>query len=184
MTDSSSGARWRIANLVLAGATALALVVLVVIAAAGTSVLPGTSPANRSAKDYDAAATTARQGMDAFLTVDYRNMDKLQAALLDLSTGAFKSQYAAAEVNIKASTQAARVIAKPTIREVGVSQLAEGKATAVVSADLVRSNKATVKQPATKTCPHAGATCLYFRFTVQLTKTAEGWKLSGVEPVS
>jgi len=171
-------------NAVLAGLAALALVVLLVIAIAGRSVLPGTSPADRAAKNYTAAEDAAKSAMDAFLTVDYRNMDKLQDTLLKLSTGSFKTQYAAARVNIKATSQAARVVATPTVRDVAVSQLSATKATAVVAADLVRSNKATKKETATKACPHAGATCLYFRFTVQLAKTADGWKLSGVEPVS
>jgi len=184
VTRSPSGARWFVVNLVLSGLGALALVALVVIAVAGRSVLPGTSPADRAAKNYTAASDAARNAMDAFLSVDYRNMDKLQAALLKLSTGTFKTQYAAAQVNIKATSQAARVVAKPTVRHVGINQLSADKATAVVAADLVRSNKATTKQKATATCPHDGATCLYFRFSVQLTRTADGWKLSGVEPVS
>jgi len=173
-----------VANLVLAGLAAVALVVLLVLAIAGRGVLPGTSPADRASKQYDAATKAAGVAMDAFLSVDYHNMDKLQDRLMALSTGAFKTQYAAAQVNIKATAQAARVVATPTIKDVAIDQLSKGKATAVVAADLVRSNKATTKQKATARCPHKGASCLYFRFKVDLTQTTDGWKLSGVEPVS
>ena len=103
---------------------------------------------------------------------------------MKLSTGTFRKQYSAARVNIKAAAESARVVATPTVREVGINQLKDGKATAVVAADLVRKNSSTKKKKATKNCPHAGATCLYFRFTVELTKPADGWKLSDVEPVS
>jgi len=184
VTKTRSGAPWRTVNAVLAGLVALGLIALVTIAIAGTRVLPGTSPSNRAEKNYQAAEGAARSGMDAFLSVDYKNMDALQDRLLKLSTGTFATQYQAARVNIKASAQAARVIATPTVRQVAINQLAKGKATAVVAADLVRSNTATKNEKATKACPHAGATCLYFRFTVELTDTGDGWKLSGVEPVS
>ena len=175
---------WRGVNIALAVVLGVVLIGLVAIAIGGTRVLPGTSPANRANADYQAAAGAARSGMDAFLSVDYKDMDTLQKRLLSLSTGSFKTQYAAAQVNIKASAEAAKVVANPTIREVGINQLAKGKATAVVAADLVRSNVSTTKMTATKQCPHAGAACLYFRFTVELTDTPDGWKISGVEPIS
>jgi len=174
----------RVVNIVLAALLALALVAVVVVSIAGRAVLPGTSPADRSEKQYDAVAGAAKAGMDAFLSVDYKRMDPLQDRLLALSTGSFKKQYRAAMVNIKAAAQSARVIATPTVREVGVNRVADGKATAVVAADLVRKNKATRNKAATKSCPHTGASCLYFRFTVELTETDDGWKLSNVEPVS
>lgn len=175
---------WRSTNYLLAGVLALCLVALLVLAIAGVRALPGTSPANRAEQRYQAAAGAARSGMDAFLSVDYKNMDAIQNRLLKLSTGSFKSQYAAARVNITASAQAARVVATPTIRQVGISQLSADKATAVVAADLVRKNVSTTKVKATKACPHDGASCLYFRFTVQLTDTPDGWKLSDVVPIS
>jgi len=175
---------WRGVNIALTVVLAVVLIALAAIAIGGIRVLPGTSPANRANADYEAAAGAARSGMNAFLSVDYLDMDALQKRLLALSTGSFKTQYAAAQVNIKASAEAAKVVATPTIRAVGINQLAKGKATAVVAADLVRSNVSTTKVAATKQCPHAGATCLYFRFTVDLTDTPDGWKISGVEPVS
>lgn len=184
MSPGSRTTPWRVVNTVLAALLALAVVAVIVVWIGGTRVLPGTSPADRTEKQYDAVTGVARAGMDAFLSVDYKDMDALQKRLLALSTGSFEKQYRAAMVNIKAAAETAQVVATPTVREVGINQVANGKATAVVAADLVRQNKATKKKPATKDCPHAGATCLYFRFTVELTDTADGWKLSNVEPVS
>lgn len=170
--------------MVLAAVLVLAIAAAIVVAIGGRKVLPGTSPADRSEKQYVAVTGAARTALDAFLSVNYKDMDPLQDRLLNLSTGSFKKQYSAARVNIKAAAQTARVVATPTVREVGINQIKDGRATAVVAADLVRKNSATKKVKATKSCPHAGAKCLYFRFTVELTKTADGWKLSDVEPVS
>ena len=184
MSPGSRTTPWRVVNFVLAALLALAVVAVIVIGVGGTRVLPGTSPADRAEKQYDTVAGVARSGMDAFLSVDYKDMEPLQDRLLAMSTGSFKKQYRAAMVNIKAAAEAARVVATPTVREVGINQIRNGRATAVVAADLVRKNKATKSKAATKSCPHAGATCLYFRFTVQLTETDDGWKVSDVEPVS
>ena len=185
MSPAPNATPWRVVNIVLAALLALALVVVVFVAVLGPKVFPGTSKAeNQKQQQYVAVTGAARTALDAFLSVDYKRMDPLQDRLLKLSTGRFKRQYNAARVNIKAAAQSARVVAAPTVREVGINQIKDGKATAVVAADLVRKNSATKKKKATKACPHAGATCLYFRFTVELTETSGGWKLSDVEPVS
>lgn len=179
-----TGRSWRPVNLTLLGVLVVVLVAYVVVLAAGVRVLPGTSPAERAEKGYHAVTAAATTQAKAFLSVDYRRMDALQAAVLAEATGAFKKQYAATRANLKSSAQQTKAVAVPTIRQVAISKLSGGRATVFVAADEVRTNINTTKSKATKACPHKGATCLYFRFKLSLTDTADGWKLSGVDFIS
>lgn len=179
-----AGRSWAPVNWTLLGLVVVALVVYVVVLAQGVKVIPGTSPAEHAEHGYQAVTAAANAEAAAFLTVDYKNMDKLQEKVLAGATGTFKQQYVATRTNLKTSAVTTKTVATPTIRQVAISKLSGGKATVFVAADLVRKNIDTAKSKATKACPHSGATCLYFRFKLGLTDTADGWKLSSVDFVS
>lgn len=171
-------------NAVLAALVVLAIAAYVTVEVAGVRVIPGTSPAEHAEQRYDDVRAAAVERAKDVLTIDYKHMDDLQDKVLAGSTGAFKKQYTATRSSVKTSAKAAKAVAVPTIREVAVNRLSGSKATVYVAADLVRSNSRTRKVKATKTCPHKGAVCLYFRFKLGLTDTAGGWKLSKLEFVS
>lgn len=182
--STSAGRSWQPVNVTLLAVLALACLVFLTLLVAGAAVLPGTTPANRAEQRYEAVTTAAAAQAKAFLSVDYRTMDALQAKVLAEATGSFKQQYAATKSNLKASAKATKAVAVPRIRQVAIGKLANRRATVFVAADEVRTNINTTKLKATRACPHKGATCLYFRFKLAMTETAGGWKLSGVDFIS
>ncbi len=171
------------------GALVLALLAyLVVVLVRGAAALPGTSPAEHAEDSYGSVRAATRGAVLAFLHVDYRNMDAVTGTVVHDSTGKFRKQYAATRVNLKAAAQSARATSHGRIRYVGVSQLAGDqvgdRATTFVAADSVVRNKSSKKAKPTKSCPHQGAVCRYYRFRIQLTRTDDGWKMSGLDFVS
>lgn len=185
MSDAAGAGRvWTWLNVVLCALVVAVLVYTVVVATAGVSAVPGTSPAERAQHRYAQVQADASTDVAAFLRIDYKSMDPLQAKVLADSTGTFRKQYEQTKVNLKAEAESAKTMSTPTIRQVGVNQLNGERATVFVAADMVRSNVSTTKIKATKACPHAGATCLYFRFKIGLTLVGGSWKLSSVDFIS
>jgi Mce-associated membrane protein len=169
----------------LLGVLVLALVVyLLVLLAAGSRAAPGTTKGERAEQRYDDVRAAVSKGIEAFLRVDYKNMDPLLDAVLDGSTGTFKQQYAATRSSLKSAAQQAKATSTGTIKQIGVSELKGDQATVFVAADAVVTNSTTTKNPATATCPHKGAGCRFYRLKVGMTDTSDGWKISSLDFVS
>ena len=182
MTDRPVG-RWRLADVALAQLVVLAVVAVLAVAIGGVRVLPWKSDVVRNSTENRAVAEAAENGVDAFLDVDYRDIDDRSARVLDLSTGIFRQQYSDRATDLRIATMRARSVATGTIRAVGVHRVSGGTATAVVAADSVLSSTATKKLKPTKACPRAGVRCTHYRFLVTLTKVGETWLMSDLAEV-
>lgn len=146
--------------------------------------MPGTTKAERSAQSYADVRSAASNEITAFLRVDYKNMDSLSAAVLDGATGKFKEQYSATKENLKAAAQSGRARSTGSVKQIGISELKDDSATVFVAADAVVTNNKTGKAKATKSCPHEGSVCRFYRLKVEMTQTSDGWKMSNLGFVS
>ncbi|WP_310963715.1 hypothetical protein [Nocardioides terrisoli] len=166
----------------------LGAVLLGVVAALVIVLVQGPSPqaeATRGASQrYAAVKAATSKEVAAFLDVDYRDMDPLIAKVLAGATGKFRAQYSHTKVNLKAAAEAAKSVSTGKVRQVGLTDVGASTATVFVAADAVVKNSSTGKQRATKQCPHAGAVCRYYRLKIEMTHTAQGWKMSGLDFVS
>lgn len=192
MTDSPTPAapvrtgRWlSVVNAAL-GLVLLAVVIwLVLVLVLGSSVWPfGTTRADKVASRYDAVRAAAASEIKAFLSVDYKNMDPAIKRVLDGATGSFRQQYSSGKVGLKASAQAAHAVSKGRIRSVGVSELDANSAVVFIAADSVVSNSRTKTQKPTKSCPHSGEVCRFYRLKVTMRLTGAGWKMANLELMS
>ncbi len=124
----------------------VALVLLattILLFARGASAAPGESRAETLSRQYDEVTEAAREETEAFLTVDYKNMDPLIKKVLAGSTGSFKKQYDRAKVNLKASAQQAQAMSTGKVLHVGVGDIDATDAVVFVAADSKVRNKST-----------------------------------------
>lgn len=156
----------------------------VLVLVKGNRATPGESGAEKISRQYDIVTRAATEEINAFLTVDFKNMDPLVAKVLAGAAGEFKTQYDGSKVNLIAAAQSAKARSEGTVRAVGISDINSTSAVVFVAADSVVSNKTTKKVKATQSCPHAGATCRFYRFKIGMTNTSEGWKMSKLDFVS
>ena len=155
----------------------LILVALVLLAttillfAKGASATPGDSRAETLSRRYDEVTKAARAETEAFLTVDYKNMDPLIETVLAGSTGSFKQQYDRAKVNLKASAQQARATSTGKVRHVGVGDVDASDAVVFVAADSEVRNKSTKG----KSQPR------YYRLKLTMVRQGEKWLTSNLQ---
>lgn len=171
-------------NLVLSVLVVLALAAVLVLRFAGSAVLPGTTPAERAVANYAAVRDAAQHEVAAFLEIDYRHMDPLVQKVLDGATGAFRAQYKANQVNLTAAAQAARAVSSGTVKEIGINKISGQNATVYVAADAVVTNRSTGKVKGTRSCPHDGSVCRYYRLKLTMQQVGGTWKMAGLDFVS
>ena len=182
VTERPAG-RWRLSDVALAQLVVLAVLAAFAVAIGGARVLPWKTEALRASDANRAVAAAAEQGVDAFLTVDYRDIDDRSARVMELSTGAFRQLYGDRATDLRIATMRARSVTNGTIRAVGVHRVSGDRATVVVAADTVVSSTATRKLKATKSCPKAGVRCDRFRFLVTLNRVDEQWLMADLAEV-
>jgi len=161
----------------------LALLAALALAIGGARALPWKTDALRNSTENRAVAAAAKNGVRAFLDIDYRDIDGRSARVLDLSTGLFRQQYADRTTDLRIATTRARSVSRGTIRAVGVHRVNRDTATAVVAADAVLSSTATRNLKPTKSCPRAGVRCQHYRFLVTLTRAENTWLMSDLAEV-
>jgi Mce-associated membrane protein len=130
-------------NIVLILVALALLATTILLFARGASATPGESRAETLSRQYDEVTEAASKETEAFLTVDYKNMDPLIDKVLAGSTGSFKKQYDRAKVNLKASAQEAQAISTGKVRHVGVGDIDATDAVVFVAADSKVRNKST-----------------------------------------
>ena len=153
------------------GVAVIALAVgLVLIIGNGASGVAGSATDTRVGRDYAAVTKAARDETLAFMTVDYRNMDKLMAQVLAGSTGQFKQEYQHSSVQLKSAVSAEQSISAGKVLSVGVSTLDQDSAVVFVAADSQVQNKSTKgkKQPR------------YYRLQLDLSKVKGHWLVSKI----
>jgi hypothetical protein len=168
----------------LAALLALLLILLALVLIGGNRVLPWRTDAEKKVDTYGDVQAAATRAVLAFLDVDYQHMDAKAKRMESLATGAFKKQYAATAVELKAAAQQAKATSTGDIRYVGVNTLSGNTAKTLVAADVVVTNTATKDQKSTTACPHDGARCDKYRFVVTMTRSGGTWKLSNLAGVS
>lgn len=137
----------------------------------GPLVLPGQTEAERVSRQYDDVTRAARAESLAFLTVDYQRMDPLIARVLAGATGDFKSQYDKSQVDVKASAQQSRAVAKSTVKSVGIGELKPDAATVFVAADSAVTNKLTKGKPQPR----------YYRLQLSMKRVHGRWLTSDLQ---
>ena len=109
----------------------------------GAAATPGDSEAEALSRQYKQVTTAARDETQAFLTVDYQNMDPLTAKVLAGATGKFKQQYEQARPNLKATAEQGKSVATGKVREVGIGDIDGDTAVVFVAADGSVKNRNT-----------------------------------------
>lgn len=181
MSAGKTGARLRwVIGLIVLGLFAYAVAVFAV----GASIVPGQSTAERRAAQYVELERDVDRAVIAFLTVDYTRIDELTEAVLARSTGDFKQEYEANEVNLKAAATSAKAQTTGEVKSIGIGEIDDDTAVAFVAADSVVKNSTTGKIKKTEACPHDGKVCRYYRFKLTMAHAGGEWKISKLEFVS
>jgi Mce-associated membrane protein len=162
---------WRIVNLVLIGVAFLLVVALGLVAVQAFRGDPAQARAEKTSHQFKAISKAARAETQAFLNVDYTNMDPLMAKVLAGATGSFKQQYAGARANLKASATTALARSTGKVRSVGVGDLTPKTAVVFVAADSQVTNKST----AGKAQPR------YYRLKLTMVKQGDAWLTSDLQ---
>jgi len=170
--------RWRLVDFVLLELIALTLLSLLAVAIGGARALPWTTAAERDGKTVREVSSAAERGVEAFLKVDYRDMDSGSDKVRRLSTDPFRAQYALNATDLRIAAIQAHSVTRGTIRAVGVNRIHGGTATAVVAADTVVISTNTKNVKATRSCPEDGARCNRYRFLVSLKRVGDAWLMS------
>jgi Mce-associated membrane protein len=137
----------------------------------GASATPGDSRAETLSRQYDEVTEAAREQTEAFLAVDYRDMDPLIAKVLAGSTGSFEEQYSRAKVNLKASAQQARARSTGEVLHVGVGDIDDSNAVVFVAADSEVRNKSTKGKAQPR----------YYRLKLTMVRKGEKWLTSNLQ---
>ncbi len=170
-SGSGSGSGTRVANLLLI-VLALALAVTVgLFATREATATPRDARAETLSRAHAQVADAARRETLAFLTVDYRDMDPLIAAVLAGATGPFKKQYARQGSELKASARRARASSTGRVLSVGVGRISDRTAVVYVAADSQVTNAST-----------KGATQpRYYRLRLTLVRQGQRWLTSNLK---
>ncbi len=158
-------------NLVLALVALALLATTVLLLTRGAAATPGESEAESMSRQYAEVTEAAREQTEAFLAVDYKDMDPLIAKVLDGSTGSFKEQYSRAKVNLKASAQQARATSSGKVLHVGIADIDDGDAVVFVAADSKVRNKSTKGKAQPR----------YYRLKLTMVRQGEKWLTSNLQ---
>lgn len=155
----------------------LILVALALLATAillftkGASATPGDSRAEKLSRQYDEVTKAAREHTEAFLAVDYKNMDPLIEKVLAGSTGPFKEQYERARVTLKSSAEEARATSTGEVLHVGIGDIDANDAVVFVAADSKVRNASTRG----KSQPR------YYRLKLTMVRQGGDWLTSNLQ---
>lgn len=165
---------WGLVNVVLAVVLVVLVALVVVVLVGRPGQDPGVAAAASMSREYAAVTAAARKETEAFLSVDYKNMDPTVKTVLAGATGQFKKEYQKAEVNLRAAAHQSKATSTGTVRAVGIVDLGTGSATVYVAADSTVSNDSTGHKPQPR----------YYRFQLTMTLVKGTWLTSDLQFVS
>ena len=146
-------------------AVALALVALLTGWAGWSDVHARSDEATRAQM-----VAAGRAGVLALTTIDHTQADRDVQRILDLSTGAFRDDFAGRADSLKAAARAAQSTSVGTIREAGLESVDGDSAQVLVALTVMTSNRgAPERQPKS------------WRTRVTVTRTGDGFKVASVE---
>lgn len=135
----------------------------------GTDVGPGLVQAVRPADEEDQerwnAVLDAATGMaEAFLNIDYKDLETTREAVLSRATGAFKKQYEKSFDGLSTLTKRAKSVQTGEVVWAGISSVDDDSATVFVATDGTVVNR-TVETPQGRP----------YRIQMQLSRDGEEW---------
>jgi Mce-associated membrane protein len=119
------------------------VVTTVLLFTKGAAATPGDSKAETLSRQYEQVTAAARKETQAFLTVDYKDMDPLISKVLEGATGTFKQQYDGAKGTLKSTARQGQSVATGDIKAVGIGDIDADTAVVFVAADGSVTNKST-----------------------------------------
>lgn len=158
----------------------LIVLVLVLVATAtllftrGAAATPGDSKAETLSRQYEQVTRAASEQTQAFLTVDYKDMDPLIAKVIAGAAGTFKQQYSQAKDTLKVSAQEAQARSTGKVLSVGIADIDDTDAVVFVAADSQVSNKSTKGKPQPR----------YYRFQLTMVRQGGKWLTSDLRFVN
>ena len=144
---------------------------IVVFAVRGAQADSGDSRAQALSRQYDEVTKAATEETEAFLNVDYRNMDPLIEKVLAGAAGSFKTQYSGARANLKASAAAAQAVSTGKVLHAGVGDIDGTNAVVFVAADSQVKNKSTKGKAQPR----------YYRLKLDLVRQGGKWLTSDLQ---
>jgi Mce-associated membrane protein len=163
----------RALNVVLGLIVVVLVVWLGAFAVHGSVAAPGRTPAEQQAHELTEIRQAAQAEAIAFLTVDYRRMDQIIDRILEGATGKFKKEFESTLKVLKPGVVAQEVVAKGSVRELGVGTFDGDSATVFVSGISRARSKET--EGKFRTMPT--------RLRLDMTKVGKRWLVSNLEYV-
>jgi len=161
----------RALNVVL-GLIVVALVLwLGAFAVHGSVAAPGRTPAEEREHELTELRQAARAETVAFLTIDYRHMDRVTDRVLAGATGTFKKQYKSSVKVLKQTAVSQDSTAKGYVKEIGVGTFDSDSGTVFISAGSKVKNKGTKGKVEDRT----------WRIRFDMTKVGDRWLVSQLE---
>lgn len=164
----------RLLNGVLGVLLAALVVGTVYFVVRGPREEPGTAAAATMSRQYGDITAAARRETEAFLTVDYRDMDPAIERVLTGATGPFKKEYARSLAHLRTAARQNRATSKGIVRAVGIRELHPDSAVVYVAADSTVSNQSTGHRAQPR----------YYRFQLTMTRVGGRWLTAGLRFVS
>jgi Mce-associated membrane protein len=164
----------RALNVVLGVIVVVLVAWLITFAVRGSVAAPGRTPAEERAHELTELRQAARDEAVAFLTIDYRNMDRVTDRVLAGATGAFKKQYQSSAKVLKETAVSQDSVAKGYVKEIGIGTFDSDSATVFVSAGSKVKNKGTEGKVEDRT----------WRMRFDMSQVGDRWLVSQLEFVS
>ena len=137
----------------------------------GASATPGDSRADALSRQYKDVTKAARAETEAFLTVDYKDMDPLIEKVLAGATGPFKEHYDRSKVDLLASAKSSKAVSTGKVLSVGVGDIDDSDAVVFVAADSQVTNSSTKGKPQPR----------YYRLKLTMTRVGGRWLTSNLQ---
>ena len=149
----------------------LLVVTSVLLFTRGAAAAPGESRAEKLSRQYAEVTKAARAETQAFLTVDYKNMDPLIDKVLDGATGDFKDQYNRAKGALKSTAVQGQSVATGEVKEIGIGDIDDDTAVVFVAADGSVTNKTSKAKAQPRT----------YRFRLTMVREKDKWLTSDLQ---
>ncbi|MFG1711274.1 hypothetical protein ACFLIM_49805 [Nonomuraea sp. M3C6] len=147
--------------------------VLVVLVGTGVWIAAQARDEQGRAGDKEAALLAAGTHAKNLISLDYRTADADVRRILDTSTGAARTEYAANAAKLKSTTVTNKVVQHGVLRATGLVSMTGATAKVLVVADV------EIRWDGSKSAPQER----YYRWSMDLTKTGGGWLVSKVVQV-
>ncbi len=147
------------------------LAATVLLLTKGAASTPDDSRAEALSRQYETVTAAATAQTEAFLTVDYKDMDPLIEKVLDGATGTFEEQYEKGKADLKASTQRSQAVSSGEVLSVGVADIDADNAVVLVAADSEVTNGST----------QGKAQPRYYRLELTMVRQGDRWLTSDLQ---